>query len=165
LGRGGRIEVVGQGENIVNPVFMPRWFDWVVAALCTAFALVQPVRAGEVARSDAKAVRQVIEAQLAAFAEDDAEKAFSFAAPSIRESFGTAEKFMAMVRRGYPVVYRPTSVRFLDPVLHGDTLMQRVRMTDDLGAAWMVVYSLERQDDRSWRITACIAARGDGRMT
>jgi hypothetical protein len=43
--------------------------------------------------------------------------------------------------------------------------MQRVRMTVDLGAAWMVVYSLERQDDRSWRITACIAARGNGRMT
>jgi len=145
--------------------FMPRWFAWAVCALWATLLVAPSAQASEVPRGDAKAVRQVIEAQLAAFAEDDAEKAFSFAAPSIRESFGTAEKFMAMVRRGYPVVYRPTSVRFLDPVLHGDTLMQRVRMTDDLGAAWMVVYSLERQDDRSWRITACIAARGDGRMT
>jgi hypothetical protein len=144
---------------------LSRWFAWGVGALWAALLLAPPVQASEVARGDAKAVREVIEAQLAAFAEDDAEKAFSFAAPSIRESFGTAEKFMTMVRRGYPVVYRPTSVRFLEPVMHGDTLMQRVRMTDDLGAAWMVVYSLERQDDRSWRITACIAARGNGRMT
>lgn len=145
--------------------FVPRGFAWAIGVLWAALLIVPPVRASEVARGDVKAVRQVIEAQLAAFAEDDAEKAFSFAAPSIRESFGTAEKFMAMVRRGYPVVYRPTSVRFLEPVMHGATLMQRVRMTDDLGTSWMVVYSLERQDDQSWRITGCIAARGDGRTT
>ena len=144
---------------------MPQGFAWAIGVLWAALLIVPPVRASEVARGDVKAVRQVIEAQLAAFAEDDAEKAFSFAAPSIRESFGTAEKFMAMVRRGYPVVYRPTSVRFLEPVMHGATLMQRVRMTDDLGTSWMVVYSLERQDDQSWRITGCIAARGDGRTT
>lgn len=145
--------------------FVPQGFAWAIGVLWAALLIVPPVRASEVARGDVKAVRQVIEAQLAAFAEDDAEKAFSFAAPSIRESFGTAEKFMAMVRRGYPVVYRPTSVRFLEPVMHGATLMQRVRMTDDLGTSWVVVYSLERQDDQSWRITGCIAARGDGRTT
>lgn len=145
--------------------FVPQGFAWAIGVLWAALLIVPPVRASEVARGDVKAVRQVIEAQLAAFAEDDAEKAFSFAAPSIRESFGTAEKFMAMVRRGYPVVYRPTSVRFLEPVMHGATLMQRVRMTDDLGTSWMVVYSLERQDDQSWRITGCIAARGDDRTT
>ena len=129
-------------------------------------AMLAPlVCAAEVSRADARAVRKVIESQLAAFAEDDAERAFSFAAPAIRESFGSAEKFMTMVRKGYPVVYRPTSVRFLEPVQEGDTLLQRVRMTDDLGVPWMVIYSLERQDDKSWRITACVAARGDGRMT
>ena len=120
---------------------------------------------GEVNRADARAARAVIEAQLAAFAADDAERAFSFAAPGIRESFGTAERFMAMVRKGYPVVYRPTSVRFLEPVLEQGSLLQRVRMTDDTGAAWMVVYELQRQADRSWRITACVAARSEGLST
>ena len=129
-------------------------------------AMLAPlVCAAEVSRADARAVRKVIESQLAAFAEDDAELAFSFAAPAIRESFGSADKFMTMVRKGYPVVYRPTSVRFLEPVQEGDTLLQRVRMTDDIGVPWMVIYSLERQDDKNWRITACVAARGDGRMT
>jgi hypothetical protein len=28
---------------------------------------------------------------------------------------------------------------------------------------WMVVYQLERQPDRSWRIAGCVAARGQGR--
>jgi hypothetical protein len=27
----------------------------------------------------------------------------------------------------------------------------------------MVVYQLERQPDRSWRIAGCVAARGQGR--
>lgn len=140
---------------------MRRAFAMGLATAWLAPAL--PAAAAEVSRADAKAARRVIEAQLAAFAEDDAEKAFSFAAPAIRETFGNAEKFMAMVRQGYPVVYRPTSVRFLEPVMHEATLMQRVRMTDDIGNVWMVVYSLQRQEDRAWRITACVAARGDGR--
>ena len=37
---------------------------------------------------------------------DDAKRAFSYAAPSIRAMFGTPERFLAMVRAGYPVVYR-----------------------------------------------------------
>ena len=59
------------------------------------------------------AMRAVIEAQLAAFAADDAARAFSYAAPGIREVFGTPDRFLAMVRSGYPVVYRPASVTFL----------------------------------------------------
>jgi len=38
-------------------------------------------------------------------------------------------------------------------------------MTDDTGAAWMVVYELQRQADRSWRIAACVAARSEGLTT
>jgi hypothetical protein len=121
--------------------------------------------APDVNPADARAARAVIEAQLAAFAADDAERAFSFAAPGIRESFGSAERFMAMVRKGYPVVYRPTSVRFLEPVGEQGAVLQRVRMTDDTGAAWMVVYELQRQADRSWRITGCVAARSEGLST
>ena len=47
-----------------------------------------------VSAADARAVRQVIEAQLDAFKRDDAPRAFSYAAPGIREAFGTPEKFM-----------------------------------------------------------------------
>jgi len=137
------------------------WRGWL---LCL-YAVSWPSAAAEVSAVDARAARAVIEAQLAAFAADDAERAFSFAAPAIRDSFGSADRFMAMVRKGYPVVYRPTSVRFLDPVLEGEALLQRVRMTDDTGAAWMVVYELQRQADRSWRIAACVAARSEGLST
>lgn len=135
---------------------------------CWALALVllgAGAWAVEVSAADGKAARAIIEAQLAAFAADDAARAFSFAAPNIREAFSTPQKFIGMVRQGYPVVYRPASVAFLKPEWSDNKLIQRVQMTDSSGAPWMVLYELQRQRDRSWRISACVAARGEGRST
>ena len=115
--------------------------------------------------ADAKAARALIEAQLAAFARDDANKAFSFAAPAIQTMFATPERFLAMVREQYPVVYRPAAVSFLQPEWIDGQLIQRMQMADAAGAPWIVVYQLERQADRSWRIAGCVAARAQGRST
>ena len=123
-----------------------------------AFAVDPPV-----SPDDARAMRQVIEAQLAAFQADNAEQAFSYASPSIRAQFGTADHFMAMVRGGYPVVYRPASVGFLLPHIAGSEVIQRVRMTDIAGVAWVAIYSMQRQPDRSWRINGCVVIRDTGR--
>jgi hypothetical protein len=118
-----------------------------------------------VARADARQVRAVVEAQLDAFARDDAERAFSYAAPSIRSMFGDAERFMAMVRRSYPVVYRPAAVAFLVAEADGDEVVQPVHFTDAEGTVWLAVYRLERQPDRSWRISGCVVAPSSGRTT
>lgn len=134
--------------------------------LATLAAVAVPLRAAnDVAPTDAKAVRALIEAQLAAFASDDADRAYSFAAPSIQTMFVNADRFLAMVRESYPVVYRPASVAFLQPEWIDGKLIQRVQMADAAGAPWMVVYELERQADRTWRIAGCVAARGQGRST
>jgi hypothetical protein len=109
--------------------------------------------------ADARAVRAVIEAQLEAFRRDDAPRAFSYAAPGIREAFGTPEKFMAMVREQYAVVYRPRSVSFEEPVMAGEDLVQPVRITDGDGRTWMAIYPMAKQPDGSWRINGCHLAR------
>jgi len=93
----------------------PHWFTF-VAALLLVTGLSSARATEPVSAVDTKAVRAVVEAQLDAFAADDAKKAFSLAAPSIRAMFETPEKFVAMVRAGYPVVYRPASVTFLQPL-------------------------------------------------
>ena len=105
--------------------------------------------------ADAKVVRSVVEAQLAAFAADDAAKAFSYAAPNVREAVGTPAGFLTMVQRSYPVVYRPGSVAFLKPNGKNDDAIQRVQMTDAAGESWLTIYSLQRQKNKSWRITGC----------
>ena len=138
------------------------------ALLATALVLaLAPALAGAqaVSDADARAVRQVIEAQLEAFRRDDAAGAFSYAAPGIRDSFGTPEKFMAMVREQYAVVYRPRSVSFEEPLMAGEDLVQPVRMTDGYGRAWMAIYPMARQPDGSWRINGCHLARLPARET
>jgi len=133
-------------------------------SFAVAFLAALPARAEPVSAADTRAVRGVVEAQLAAFAADDAKRAFSYAAPSIREMFGTPERFVAMVRAGYPVVYRPASVNFLIPVWVDGQLVQGVHLTDDEGTLWLAVYRLERQPDKSWRISGCDVQPAQGKM-
>lgn len=114
--------------------------------------------------ADEKTVRTVVEAQLAAFAKDDAVKAFSYAAPNIREAIGTADAFLTMVRRDYPVVYRPASVAFLKAEGKDDDVVQRVQMLDASGNSYLAVYSLQRQKGNVWRITGCAVVENKGRM-
>lgn len=133
-----------------------------LAALGLAASLA--AHAGSVSKADAQKVRAVIQAQLDAFASDDAKRAFSYAAPGIREMFGTPERFLAMVREGYPVVYRPASVGFLKPEANGRSVIQAVEMADGEGALWVAVYHLERQRGGAWRITACELVPSEGRV-
>lgn len=135
-------------------------FAATLAGFLPASARAEPVSA-----ADAKAVRAVVEAQLAAFADDDGQRAFSYAAPSIRQMFGTPDRFMAMVRGSYPVVYRPSAVVFLHPARVEGQLVQGVHLTDAGGALWLAVYQLERQPDASWRISGCSVQPSAGKLT
>jgi hypothetical protein len=128
---------------------MTRWLA--ILLLAPLLAWGQPYLSGP----EAAAVREVIEAQLDAFKRDDAQRAFSFASPRIREQFATAEDFLRMVRRSYPVVYRPHSVQFEAFKVIDDQVFQPVRMFDADGQAWIALYGMERQPDGSWRIDGC----------
>ena len=125
-------------------------------------AFIPSAGAAAVTSKDAQAVQLVVRAQLDAFAADDAERAFSYAAPTIQGMFGTPGQFIEMVRTTYPVVYRPQSVTFLKPTLEANEVIQPVHMTDGRGGAWMAVYRVQRQADKSWRIAGCVlvAERG-----
>lgn len=133
---------------------------WMIAAISATLALAATLLAAVVMvnwRSDDLApVRQVVQSQLRAFERDDASEAFALADPGVRSKFDNADQFMAMVRAHYPMVHRPASVLFLQPETDGETAFQRVRMTDQSGTPWLVTYLLHRQQDRQWRISACL---------
>jgi hypothetical protein len=126
-------------------------------------AFAASVAAAEISRQDALAIRAVIAEQLDAFAQDDAPRAFALATPGIRVQFGTPEAFMEMVRTSYPVVYRPKSVQFEEPVVGNGKVIQPVRMTDAEGRAWLALYPMQRQADGVWRINGCQLGRLAGR--
>lgn len=116
--------------------------------------------------ADTRGVQQVVQAQLDAFAADDAHKAFALADADIRSRFGDAQAFLAMVRAHYPMVHRPASVSFLKPESDGGLVVQRVRVADGDGGHWLVTYLLQKhKKERQWRISACIVVPDAPRLT
>lgn len=124
----------------------------------TAFAADVPAALADNARA-------VVQAQLDAFAADDARRAFSLASPSARKHLGSPDALITLVRRSYPVVYRPASVAFLKPELVDGVLVLGVQMTDAQGAAWLATYSLERQPNGLFLIGGCELVANEGRYT
>ena len=105
-----------------------------------------------VPEADRIQIRSVVERQIAAFQQDDGETAFSFASPNIRALFVTTENFMAMVRKGYPAVYRPRQVRFEAPVVLDGAPVQPVHVVGPDGAPVLALYTMQRQPDGAWKI-------------
>jgi hypothetical protein len=136
-----------------------------LALAAAACGHASPSWARELSDADLRAVRATIEAQLKAFAADDAVRAYSLAAPAIRSQFGSAQNFLAMVREAYPVVYRPASTAFFKPEWVDDTVRQVVQMRDSAGRTWLATYQLQRQPDKAWRISGCAVLPDEGKAT
>jgi hypothetical protein len=121
-----------------------------------------PAGAGGLSPKDQKQIIEVVQAQLDAFAQDDAAKAFSFAAPNIRHLMGSAENFLEMVRTQYEIVYRPSATTFMQPTGEAGEAVLKVRMTDEDGANWIATYTLHKQKTKVWRITGCAVNEATG---
>jgi hypothetical protein len=124
--------------------------------LCAARAAVAD---GGWSDADRAAIRATIESQLAAFGRDDGGEAFAYAAPAIRQKFGTAENFMSMVRSAYVPVYRPREVEFRDLVEIEGAPTQEVLVVGPDDLAYLAYYIMQRQADGGWRINGCILQR------
>lgn len=167
--------LINQGVAMNNLLCgFPRWMRlitaWSALALGLTFTATGSAAAprADLTQAEEAEVRAVVQAQLDAFAKDDADAAFSYAAPMIRQMMGTPQNFLAMVRSGYAVVHRPASVMFLKARwLEGDTgeVVQAVQMTDAKGAAWLAIYRMQRQDDKTWRIGGCVLLANEGKAT
>lgn len=133
------------------------------AAIVTLAVSASRVSAEPVPEAEAKKVRAVIETQLQAFADDDAERAFAANTPGVREAFGSAGHFLALVRGGYPMIVHPASISFMQPELHGNAVVQLAEIVDEQGKSWLALFFLEQQPDESWRIAGCLVAENQWR--
>jgi hypothetical protein len=108
---------------------------WVVLAVCVALP------AG--AQSGGKtAIEGVIQGQMDAFAKDDVAEAFRFASPNIKRIFGSSENFGMMVQQGYPMVWKPANIRYLDLREIDGQMWQKVMVTDAAGAIHILDYAM-----------------------
>ena len=121
-------------------------------AFCGALLWASAACAQGVAPADAAAIRSTIERQIDAFRADDGERAFGFADASIRAMFGDPARFMAMVREGYAMFYRPRRFEFAETVERPDGYAQAVEFDGLDGTSALAVYEMRRQPDGSFRI-------------
>lgn len=121
-----------------------------VTGAALAMVLAGQVWAQEVQAPD-PGIESTIQNQIDAFLQDDFATAFTFASPAIQNMFRTPDNFGAMVRNGYPMVWRPEDVRFGDLREIGGALWQKVMVTDAQGRAFVLDYRME-QVDGAWRI-------------
>jgi len=133
------------------------FFCW----LLLSFAAAGASAAEEVGAEDRRAVRTVIEAQLKAFAANDAAAAYSYASPGIRTQFKDAATFMEMVRSSYPMMIGPTGTSFFVPEWGAGVILQGVQIRDREGRYWRALYEMQRQPDLRWRINGCIIIEDD----
>lgn len=96
-------------------------------------------------------IREVIIAQIVAFASDESETAWQYASKDIQQQFSSPDAFMGMVRSRYPAVYRAGSIEFLSLVPHPDFMVQTLRIKGPDGRFWDSAYTLTDTDE-GWRI-------------
>lgn len=118
-----------------------------------------PAHAGETPSAlgapDRAAILGVIRHQLDAFRADDAGAAFADASPGIQGLFGDPAHFMAMVKSGYPMVYRPRAANFGALVEIDGRTVQQVTLVGQDGRPTLALYYMQRQPDGSWKIDGC----------
>jgi len=112
-------------------------------------------RADEISRADQSAFQEIINDQIAAFNADDGLRAYSHAAPVIKQLFPSPDVFMSMVRQGYQPVYRQKSFGFGEALDDMGRPAQEVTIVDVNGQTWTAIYSFERQANGSWKISGC----------
>ena len=117
----------------------------IVLVTLVALVLALPVRAQN---SD---VVGVITSQIEAFQNDDFETAFTYASPFIQGVFRTPEQFGQMVRRGYPMVWRPADVQFLEQRNTDGFIYQKVLFKDAAGGLTVLEYEMLKVGE-TWQI-------------
>ena len=126
---------------------MRHFVTFVRTALLAILLIGQPAAS----QSQAADIRGVITQQLQAFQADDFERAFTFASPMIQGIFQNPERFGQMVRNGYPMVWRPSDIKFGTIRDQAGTRVQIVYLTDQAGRLFEAQYEMI-PTDTGWEI-------------
>lgn len=117
--------------------------------LFLAFAIVMGLVGGAAAQDTD--IQATIGAQIKAFQVDDFDQAFEYASPMIQNMFRTPDNFGQMVRNGFPMVWRPSDVRFLELRDIAGAQWQKVMIADAAGAIHFLDYQMIPTEN-GWKI-------------
>ena len=116
-----------------------------------AVLILATMLAGNPVIAQDRGIEDTITRQLDAFKADDFGAAFEFASPTIKNIFRTPENFGAMVRQGYPMVWRPGAVTYLEQREIAGAIWQKVQIVDGAGRVHILDYQMI-QTPEGWQI-------------
>ena len=96
----------------------------------------------------------IIESQIQAFLDDNAELAYSYAAPMIKLKFNNPIEFMSMVKNYYEPVYNPKQFYFIDARYFEGAIYHQLQVISQQDESFLATYSLI-QDEGNWKISGC----------
>jgi hypothetical protein len=132
---------------------------WIAALLVLAgtHALAQLPGTDTLPQSDWRAIRSAVESQRAALVAGDAARAWSYASRGIREQFGDAETFLAMVRDSYLPLIEARDAATLEGAVIDGQVVQPMRLVLPDNSVMIALYSMVRERG-TWRINGCVLA-------
>ena len=96
----------------------------------------------------------IIESQIQAFLDENAELAYSYAAPLIKMKFDSPSEFMFMVKNYYEPVYNPKQFYFIDARYFEGAIYHQLQIISQQDEPFLATYSLI-QDEGQWKISGC----------
>jgi hypothetical protein len=132
-----------------------------VLTVWLALVLSAPAATGQEVVDPNADIQATIERQFDAFRAGDVAEAWRYASPNIQRLFRTEENFARMVEQGYPMVWAPGEVAFIDLQRLGGMLVQRVQVIDGDGNAHYLGYAMV-QTEGGWRINGVQILRAPG---
>ena len=96
----------------------------------------------------------IIESQIQAFLDENAELAYSYAAPLIKMRFNNPLEFMSMVKNYYEPVYNPKQFYFVDARYFEGAIYHQLQIISQQNESFLATYSLI-QDGGKWKISGC----------
>ena len=111
---------------------------------------------GGLTAADHIAIRAVIERQLEAFRQEDADAAFALASPEIQAKYGSPEIFMIAVKTFYEPVYHPRRMGgFTNLHVIDGQPTQPVLLVGPDGDLAVALYTMKKQAHGDWKILGC----------
>ena len=98
--------------------------------------------------------QDIIESQIQAFQNKNAELAYSFASPMIKLRFNNPQEFMSMVESYYEPVYNPKQYYFIDSKYFEGSIYHQLQIISQSNMSYLATYSLIK-DENEWKISGC----------
>jgi len=100
-------------------------------------------------------IREAIRGQLLALGQRDADRAWSYLAPSTKDYFTDPATFMRALSLHMQPLAAPDRYAFSDMDREATDAIQDVVLADLQGREWLARFTMERQPDGSWGIKTC----------